>query len=215
MANAKSKNTVFLAVLGLLLAGGIGGGILISKNIGKSKQEISRETAVSQLDKKLKKISVDSVNARKATVEITGTNLAEELPDISKYPMTVTGRGDINIEIISSTEKASSGTDGWLNEVAEDFNSSHYSIDGKWATVSVRPIASGAAIDYIISGKYVPEAFSPSNVLWGEMIAAENVKIETVTDRLAGNTAGILISKDTHKKLNDSYGKVDIGNRQE
>lgn len=210
MANTKSKNTVFLAVLGLLLAGGITGGILLSRNIGKSKQEISRDTAVTQLDNKLKKISVKNVPAHKATVEITGSNLAEELPDISKYPMTVTGRGDINIEIISSTEKASSGTDGWLNEVADNFNASHYTIDGKWATVSVRPIASGAAIDYIISGKYVPEAYSPSNELWGQMIAAENVKIEMVTDRLAGNTAGILISKDTHKKLNDTYGKVDI-----
>ena len=210
MANTKSKNTVFLAVLGLLLAGGIVGGILISKNMGKSKQEISRDTAVTQMDKKLKKISVQNLTARKATVEIAGNNLAEELPDISKYPMTVTGRGDINIEIISSTEKATGGTDGWLIDVAEDFNSSHYTIDGKWATVSVRPIASGAAIDYIISNKYVPEAFSPSNVLWGEMIAAENVKIDKVCDRLAGNTAGILISKDTHKKLNDTYGKVDI-----
>ena len=210
MANAKSKNTVFLAVLGLLLAGGIVGGILISKNMGKSKQEISRDTAVTQMDKKLKKISVQNLTARKATVEIAGNNLAEELPDISKYPMTVTGRGDINIEIISSTEKATGGTDGWLIDVAEDFNSSHYTIDGQWATVSVRPIASGAAIDYIISNKYVPEAFSPSNVLWGDMIAAENVKIDKVCDRLAGNTAGILISKDTHKKLNDTYGKVDI-----
>ena len=210
MANAKSKNTVFLAVLGLLLAGGIVGGILISKNMGKSKQEISRDTAVTQMDKKLKKISVQNLTARKATVEIAGNNLAEELPDISKYPMTVTGRGDINIEIISSTEKATGGTDGWLIDVAEDFNSSHYTIDGQWATVSVRPIASGAAIDYIISNKYVPEAFSPSNVLGGEMIAAENVKIDKVCDRLAGNTAGILISKDTHKKLNDTYGKVDI-----
>ncbi len=211
MAKGNSKNALFLGVLGLLLAGGITGGVLLSRNIGKSKQEISRDAAVTQLEKKLKKISVSNIPARKATVEIAGSNLAEELPDISKYPLTVTGRGDLNIEIISSTEKATGGTDGWLIEVAEDFNSSHYTIDGKWATVSVRPIASGAAIDYIISGKYVPEAFTPSNVLWGDMIAAENVKIDMVSDRLAGNTAGILISKDTHKKLNDSYGKVDIG----
>ncbi len=211
MAKGNSKNALFLGVLGLLLAGGITGGVLLSRNIGKSRQEISRDAAVTQLEKKLKKISVSNIPARKATVEIAGSNLAEELPDISKYPLTVTGRGDLNIEIISSTEKATGGTDGWLIEVAEDFNSSHYTIDGKWATVSVRPIASGAAIDYIISGKYVPEAFTPSNVLWGDMIAAENVKIDMVSDRLAGNTAGILISKDTHKKLNDSYGKVDIG----
>lgn len=210
MANSKSKNTAFIAVLGVILAGGIIGGIFISRNIGKSKQEISRDSAISQMNKLLKDVEVSETTARKATVEITGSNLAEELPDISKYPMSVTGRGAINIEIISSTEKASSGTDGWLNEVAEDFNSSHYTIDGEWATISVRPIASGAAVDYIISGKYVPEAYSPSNVLWGEMIAAENVKIDMVTDRLSGNTAGILISKETSQKLKESYGEVNI-----
>lgn len=210
MANSKSKNTAFIAVLGVILAGGIIGGIFISRNIGKSKQEISRDSALTQMNKLLKDVEVSETTARKATVEITGSNLAEELPDISKYPMSVTGRGAINIEIISSTEKASSGTDGWLNEVAEDFNSSHYTIDGEWATISVRPIASGAAVDYIISGKYVPEAYSPSNVLWGEMIAAENVKIDMVTDRLSGNTAGILISKETSQKLKESYGEVNI-----
>lgn len=210
MANTKSKNAGFLAVLAVLMVGGIGAGVAISKNIGKSNQEISRETAMTQLDKKLKKIAVSEVTPRKATVEIAGSNLAEELPDISKYPLTVTGRGDINIEIISSTEKATGGTDGWLIEAAQDFNDSRYMIDGRWATVSVRPIASGAAIDYIISGKYVPEAFSPSNVLWGEMIAAKGVKIDMVTDRIAGNTAGVLVSKATYKKLDEAYGKVDI-----
>ena len=210
MASSKSKNTAFLAVLAVLMIGGIGGGILISRNLGKTDQEVSRETAIAQLDKKLKKISVSETQPRKATVEIAGSNLAEELPDIGKYPLTVTGRGDINIEIVSSTEKATGGTDGWLIDVAEDFNSTHYMIDGQWATVSIRPIASGAAIDYIISGKYVPEGFTPSNELWGDMIAAENVRIEKIADRLAGNTAGILINKDTYQKLSDSYGNVDI-----
>ena len=210
MASSKSKNTAFLAVLAVLMIGGIGGGILISRNLGKTDQEVSRETAIAQLDKKLKKISVSETQPRKATVEIAGNNLAEELPDIGKYPLTVTGRGDINIEIVSSTEKATGGTDGWLIDVAEDFNSTHYTIDGQWATVSIRPIASGAAIDYIISGKYVPEGFTPSNELWGDMIAAENVRIEKIADRLAGNTAGILINKDTYQKLSDSYGNVDI-----
>lgn len=210
MANRKSKNAGFLAILAVLMVGGIGAGVFISKNIGKSNQEISRETAITQLDKKLKKLSVREVTPRKATVEIAGSNLAEELPDISKYPLTVTGRGNLNIEIVSSTEKATGGTDGWLIEATEAFNDSHYMIDGQWATVSVRPIASGAAIDYIVSGKYVPQAFTPSNVLWGDMLAAENVKIHMVTDRLAGNTAGILVSKDTYKKLDEAYGKVDI-----
>ena len=77
-------------------------------------------------------------------------------------------------------------------------------------TVSVRPIASGAAIDYIISGKYVPGLYSPSNELWGEMIAAKGVDIKLLDKRLAGNTAGILVSRETYSKLEQTYGKVDI-----
>ncbi|MBP0967286.1 MAG: VWA domain-containing protein [Oscillospiraceae bacterium] len=210
MSKSTSKNIGFLAGIGVLMIALIGGGIALTKNLGKSNREVTRENAIAQLDKKLKKIQVFEAQPRKAAVEIAETNLAAELPDINKYPLSVTGRGTVNIEIFSSTEKSSSGTDGWLNEVAEKFNSSRYEIDGQWATVSVRPIASGAAIDYMISGKYLPEAYSPSNELWGEMIAAENVKIEKIEDRLAGNTAGILVSKKTYDTLKQEYGEVNI-----
>ena len=210
MSKSASKNAAFLAVIAVLMIAGAAIGITLIRNAGKSNQQISRESALTQLDKKLKKLDVKKVSARKATVEITGNNLAEELPDIEKYPLSVTGKGELNVEIFSSTEKSSSGTDGWLNEVAESFNSSHYMVNGKWATVSVRPIASGAAIDYIISGKYVPEVYTPSNELWGDMVAAENVKIQKIDDRLAGNTAGILVSKDTYNTLQAKYGEVNI-----
>ena len=209
MSRNNKKNAGFLAVIAVLLVGGITAGVAISKHVSDTK-ELTYETAQKQLDKKLKKIKVSNVPARKATIEIMDSNLAEELPDISKYPLSVEGRGTINVEIFSSTEKSSSGTDGWLNEVAENFNKSHYTIDGEWATVSVRPIASGAAIDYIVSGKHVPEVYTPSNELWGEMVASENVKIDLIEKRIAGNTAGILVSRDTYKKLEEKYGKVDI-----
>ena len=199
MSKAKSKNIGFLAVLAVLMIGGIGAGVAISSKMGKSNSEISREKAMTLLDKRLRKISVTEVAPRKATVEIAGNNLAEELPDTEKYPLSVTGRGTINLEIFSSTEKSSGGTDGWLNEIAEKFNSSHYTVNDQWATVSVRPIASGAAIDYIISGKHVPEAYSPSNELWGEMVRAENVRAELIEKSLAGNTAGILVSRENTK----------------
>ena len=209
MSRNNKKNAGFLAVIAVLLVGGITAGVAISKRVSDTK-ELTYESAQKQLDKKLKKIKVSNVPARKATIEIMDSNLAEELPDISKYPLSVEGRGTINVEIFSSTEKSSSGTDGWLNEVAENFNKSHYTIDGEWATVSVRPIASGAAIDYIVSGKHVPEVYTPSNELWGEMVASENVKIDLIEKRIAGNTAGILVSRDTYKKLEEKYGKVDI-----
>ncbi len=209
MANkTKGKEITILAVIGALLVTLIVAGIAVVGRLGKTDSQITKESAMTQLQKKLKKIDVETIEPRKATVEISGSNLAEELPNIEQYPLSVQGYGDINIELFSSTEKSSEGTDGWLNEVAEAFNNEHYQINGQWVTVSVRPIASGAAIDYIISGKYVPEVYTPSNTLWGEMIAAENVDIRMVKDRIAGNCAGILINKDTYKRLKDSYGEV-------
>lgn len=209
MANkTKGKEITVLAVTGALLVTLIVTGIAVVGRLGKTDSQITKESAMTQLQKKLKKIDVETIEPRKATVEISGSNLAEELPNIEQYPLSVQGYGDINIELFSSTEKSSEGTDGWLNEVAEAFNNEHYQINGQWVTVSVRPIVSGAAIDYIISGKYVPEVYTPSNTLWGEMIAAENVDIRMVKDRIAGNCAGILINKDTYKRLKDSYGEV-------
>ncbi len=206
----QSKNAAFLIVVAILMIAAIAVGIVISGRLGKSHSELTHESAMAQLDKKLKKISVKEESPRKATVEIAGSDLAAELPDIGKYPLSVEGRGTLDLEIFSSTEKSSKGTDGWLNEVAEKFNAEHHEIGGQWATISVRPIASGAAIDYIVSGKYVPELYSPSNELWGEMLAAENVDIKLLEKRLAGNTAGILLSRDTYNKIQTAYGKVDI-----
>lgn len=209
--NTKSKNALVLGIIAVLMVAGIVIGIVASRNAGRSEKEISREKALSQLERKLSKISVSETTPRKAQLELTGGSLADELPDISKYPFSVEGQGTLNLEIFSSTEKSSEGTDGWLNEVAENFNSEHHEIDGQWATISVRPIASGAAIDYIVSGKYVPKLYSPSNELWGEMLEAKGIDITLLEERLAGNTTGLVLSKETADKLKQSYGEVNIG----
>lgn len=208
--NNNGKIIGTMTVIGVLVAGVVGGGLFLTKNIGKSAREISKEEAMVNLPKLLKKISVTAVEPRKAQVEIGGSSLADELPDISKYPLSVTGNGDINIEIFSSTEKSSKGTDGWLNEVAENFNAENFEIDGYDISVSVRPVASGLSVDYISSGKYVPQAYTPSNELWGEMVEAEGVDIKLIDDSLVNNTAGILVNKDTYSEIESKYGSVSI-----
>ncbi len=208
--NNNGKIIGTMTVIGALVAGVVGGGIFLTKNIGKSAREISKEEAMEDLPKLLKKISVTSVEPRKAQVEIGSSSLADELPNISKYPLSVSGNGDIDVEIFSSTEKSSKGTDGWLNEVAENFNNENFEIDGRGISVSVRPVASGLSVDYISSGKYVPQAYTPSNELWGEMVEAEGVDIQLVDDSLVNNTAGILVDKDTYSEIEKKYGTVSI-----
>lgn len=210
MKENKGKILGTMCLMAVLVAGVVGGGMVLTKNIGKSEREVSREEAMEDLPKLLKKINVTTVEPRKAQVQIGGTSLIDELPDISKYPLSVTGDGDIDIEIFSSTEKSSKGTDGWLNEVAENFNDEDFEIDGFDVSVSVRPVASGLSVDYIISGKYVPQVFTPSNELWGKMIEAEGADIQLVDKSIVSNTAGILVDKETYSEIEKKYGSVSI-----
>lgn len=135
----------------------------------------------------------------------------EALPDIANYPLSVTGKATINVEIMASTEKAGPNMDGWLNSVAESFNKERRTLgNGKTASVSIRPVASGLATEYIVTGRYVPDAFSPANELWGEMGASANVMMEQVEKRLAGNTAGILMGQKAFDRYTAKYGEVTL-----
>ena len=163
------------------------------------------------LDDVIKDINVNTVPHPMGQVfvppDLNGS-LTEILPDISKYPPQVNNSTPSYIEIFSSPEKAGSGTDGWLTEVARDFNNASITIDGKQVSVRLRGIPSGEGADYITSGKYLPDAYTPSNELWGEMIISKGVKAELVQKRLAGNVAGILLTKSKKDELVNKYGAI-------
>jgi Ca-activated chloride channel family protein len=74
----------------------------------------------------------------------------------------------------------------------------------------VRPIASGLTLDYIVTGKHVPDAFSPANALWAKMIEDGGVRLTEVEDRLCGNTAGILMEKSAHADFTEAHGDVTL-----
>lgn len=131
-------------------------------------------------------------------IQITDTNLYDELPEITKYPLQVEGNGDIDIEIFTSGEKAGKDTDRWMIEVAEDLNRSNLTLpDGQSVSCSVRSIGSGLGADYILSGKAVPDLYNPSNELFGDYAIANGAPMEIIQNRLVGNTAGILVRKNT------------------
>ncbi len=186
-------------------------GIVSTQNLNKSSSEKSYDKAVSFIERYLKTINVKEADLVKSTISLGETSLEDELPDISDYPLTVKGNGDIDIEIFSSPEKAGDDRDGWLNEVANNFNRSGQTVDGKKATVSIRSIASGTGVDYISSGKYVPDAFTPSNELWAEMLASQKVELIKISDGIAKNAPGMLLSQSTYEALEQKYGSVDLG----
>jgi len=163
------------------------------------------------LDGVIKDVNVNTVPHPMGHVVVSPDldgSLTEDLPEISKYQPQVNNSTPTYIEIFSSTEKAGSGADGWLTEVARDFNSAAITIDGKQVSVRLRGIPSGEAADYITSGKYLPDAYTPSNELWGEMIISKGVKAELVQKRLAGNVAGILLTKSKKDELVNKYGTI-------
>lgn len=205
-----AKIAIFAAIA-LLVFGGVFLGITFTRNMGMSEQEITAEDAEKKMNNLLSGISVTQVTPRKAA--ITDEDILdkeEELPDIKNYPLTVTGSGELNIEIYSSPEKAGEGTDGWLNEVAEKFNSSSQKVNGKSATVSIRSVSSGLAVDYIKTGKYTPQAITPSNEFWGKMIEAGGVDVTLKKDRIVGNVAGVLLSKEKYNSILEKYGSVNM-----
>lgn len=198
------KNVITLVVIAVLLFLGIFGVLFITEDSDSTKN------AEKKLERMVSRIGAEELAPVKGTVELSKTDLADELPDISKYPLSLEGNGDINVEIVSSPEKAGEDYDGWLLEVANEFNKQNNTVNGKSVSVSIRSISSGTAADYIVSGKYVPDAFTPSNELWGEMITAQGTNMELVEKKLAGNVAGILVSDKVKKKLQEKYGSVDL-----
>lgn len=185
-------------------------GVNLTSDIGKPNSQVAAEDAGKQLNKLYSDIHISQEQQIKGQIDLNPTDVAESLPDISKFTISVDKTTTDYIEIFSSIEKSGSGIDGWLNGVASDFNKSGIKVNGKPVSVQIRNIASGTATDYIKSGKYVPDAFTPSNELWGEMVKANGVKTQLISKRLVGNVPGIVISKSKYDILIDKYGSVNV-----
>lgn len=213
MKEKKKGNIIgILIVMAIIILGVIYGGITLTKNWGKSKETISKENATGKLKKICKDININEVEPRKAPIDLGIKDVKDTIPNIDKYPAKVENTTDSYIEIFSTGEKAGNGKDGWLIDVANNFNESKFEINGKIISVKVREITSGLGMDYIISEKYLPDAYSPSNELWGEMIKANGKTIELCDDRMVGNVAGILISKEKYDELIKKYGAINLKN---
>lgn len=209
---AKKKNKFYLVAL-LILAvvfALVYVGVNLTSNLGKSKSQVTLEDAAKQLNKLYANIKVTNEPTVKGQIDLNPIDVAGSLPDISKFPVTVNNSTNNFVEIFSSTEKSGTGVDGWLTDVAAEFNKANIIVDGKPVSVKLRNIASGTAADYIKSGKYVPDAFTPSNELWGEMVKASGVKAQKVTDRLVGNVPGIVIAKSKYDALMGTYGAINV-----
>lgn len=208
----RSKGSAFvvLVAIAVVVFVLVYAGITLTSNLGKSEAEVDSEGAAKKINKIYKDIMVTTADPIKGQVDLDPVAVADSLPDISKFPISVENTTDLYVEIFSSPEKAGPGIDGWLNEVATEFNNSKPVVNGQPVSVKIRNIASGTATDYITSGKYVPDAFTPSNELWGEMVKEYGVKAELVSKRLTGNVTGVVTRKAKYDELVEKYGSLNV-----
>ncbi|MCL2163423.1 MAG: VWA domain-containing protein [Oscillospiraceae bacterium] len=213
--NNSVKIILIFIVIAALVFGGVFAVITLTSNVGKTASDVSQADAVAVMERLYKKIRVNTLAPTKGMVDLGEVNIADSLPDIDKYPPQVDNKTADFVEIFSSTEKAtvSSGgadTDRWLVDMAIQFNNARITIDGQPVSVRIRGIASGLGMDYISSGKYVPDAFSPSNELWGDALKSMNIPAALVEKRLTGNVAGIVLSKSKYSELTQKYGAISV-----
>lgn len=206
----KGRTFLVLGIITVVVFALVYFGITLTSNLGKTTTEVSSEDAGKRLEKLYKKINVNIAEQVKGQIDLDPVAIGDSLPDISKFPISVTNTTDSFVEIFSSTEKSGTGNDGWLNDVATEFNKSNIVVNGIPASVKIRNIASGTATDYIRSGKYIPDAFTPSNELWGEMVKANGMNTQLITNRLIGNVAGIVTNKTKYDELIEKYGSLNV-----
>ena len=199
---AKEKNNITRVVIAIVILALIICIVLVIAITGKTRAEKTLEELYSEIE-------IHTLPLRKENVDLSETDLSESLPDISMFPFAVAPETSDYIEIYSSPEKTGKDYESWLIDAAESFNKSGVKINGRAVSVGVRSIQSGLGFDYILSGKYKPDLFSPSNEFWGDMLIYKGVNVNLLEKRLAGNVTGIILSNDKYSEFMEEYGYVD------
>lgn len=202
-------STFSLIIIGAVVFIFVFMGISFTRNLGKSEKTVSTEEAISSIERLARDVDAREASPIRSAVELADNEI-DELPDIETNPITVEPTTRLYAEIFATSEKCGKGKDGWINEVAEAFNREGFEVNGQEVSVMIRNVASGLGMDYINSGKYVPDGYTPSNDFWNKMLIAEGVDMETISDKLVDNTAGILLTKDAQKALTEEYGAVNL-----
>ena len=204
----RNNRRIAAGVLSLTMLAGIAAGC--TKYESGNEKVYSYDEAIKELTAFNDQIKTDEV---KPQLDIYKNESASAtLADISTFPLTVEGKGSIDIEIAAATEFSSESPDDWMNIVAENFNRSGATVNGKSVSVTVRKITSGEVLTYMTEGDYKPDVYAPSSEAWGLMLAAKGVGTVELADRIAGNTAGVLMEKNTYDSFTEKYGDVTLEN---
>ncbi|WP_320823910.1 vWA domain-containing protein [Reinekea sp.] len=152
-------------------------------------------------------------NQYRANIQLSASNLLELLPDINEYARTVDARDSSQVEaveIFTSSEKGGSGVDGIYVDLAKQYNSQQNRLpNGKIGQIAIRKIASGAAASFLLANQHVPDAYSPSNLLWGQMLSSQGVDLTLIDKATAPNVAGVVVQKQKVDQISVN-GQLDL-----
>ena len=138
------------------------------------------------------------------------TSLADQLPAAEAYPLQggnpqlPAGDGRLQVEIVSSAEKA----DGcrperrWLVEVAERFNQrQERSASGRRIEVLIRTIPSGLAAQMLLAGRLRPAGYTPASAQWLDLLQRQGLAPTRIAERLVGNGSVIAMHRQAWRRL--------------
>lgn len=212
MDRKMAKPIAAFATIAIIAAIAVFVGISATQNRGKTTQQVNAEDAMETVNKMVERsITVETAEPVKSPVNLLdGTNPADELPTLTDDAIAAKGHGDIEITVFASPEKAGTGNDAWMADMAKTFNRERREIDGKVVSVTVYNVTSGLGFDYILTETKVPTLYAPSNPYWGRMLEANNVKLELIEESTAGNVAGIVLKNEKQKEITEKYGAVNV-----
>ena len=210
----RMKKTIALLLAALTCAAAITGcGPMNSTvSMGEKAPALTVAEAGKELESLLTKVTQTEIEDPVLDIYMDEIGEAAALADIDTFDIAERGTGQINIEIAAATELSSEAPDDWIVAVARNFNREKLTVNGKTVSVTIRTITSGEILTYLNAGAYQPQAAVFSNEAWGLMAEASGIGLTKIEDRLAGNTAGILMSRSASEKISEKYGKVNFEN---
>ncbi|MCR5041375.1 MAG: VWA domain-containing protein [Clostridia bacterium] len=205
------KKAVILIVTIVVVVAAVFGGIALTRNLGKNTKVVTREDALAKLERLVKDVAPATGTPVKSLVEYAEDDkTSQELPELTDSSIAVRESTELFAEIFASSEKTGSGTDGFLRDMASRFNSSGAELDGRPVSIRLRTVSSGQQVDYAASGKYVPDAVSPSSSMSIRMLNAKGVSTTNAADSLVMNYAGLVVSSSTYSTLIEEYGEASV-----
>ena len=190
---------------------GCGTDVVMYDKYSKDKR-MSKEDAKLEMESMLSEVDLHIIEEPILDIYMDEETGLSHLADIDTFDITVDGQGDIDIEIATVSEFAGEAPDDWINIVARNFNNENFEINGKSVAVTIRNMSAGETVTYVAADAYKPNVYIPSNNAWGKMLEASGVEVTEIEDRLAGNTAGILMSDSVYDTFIEKYKDATLSN---